>query len=147
MKLKGNVYEITPEIHKALSSKGYTGKTMKSEIDILIMNNILRDVTYIGRGDRTSNTKTFFTVTLPKLVEEIQNKTFNEIDLERQGPRTVITSNIIDNYTRFEVLLRLKLSGHTDTLTEASNLIDDLCKRGEIQNTQQYRNAPNKFSK
>ena len=45
------------------------------------------------------------------------------------------------------MLLGLKLSGHTDTLTEAtSNLKDDLYKTGEIQNKQQYRNALNKFS-
>ena len=44
------------------------------------------------------------------------------------------------------MLLVLKLSGHSDTLTEASNLIDLLYKRGEIQNEEQYRNAPNKFS-
>ena len=60
--------------------------------------------------------------------------------------RDSIPSNIIDNYTRLEVLLRFKLSGHNDTLTEASNLIDELYKRGEIQNEQQYRNALNKFS-
>ena len=52
-----------------------------------------------------------------------------------------IPSNIIDFYTRLEVLLGLKLSAHTDTLTEASNLIDELYKLGEIQNKQQYRNA------
>ena len=46
----------------------------------------------------------------------------------------LIPSNIIDIYTRLEILLRLKLSGHTDTLTEASNLNDELHKRGEIQN-------------
>ena len=40
----------------------------------------------------------------------------------------------------------LKFFGHTDTLTESSNLIDDLYKRGEIQNKQQYRNAHNQFS-
>ena len=34
--------------------------------------------------------------------------------------------NIKDIYTRLEVLLGLKLSGHTDTLTETSNFIDDL---------------------
>ena len=56
-----------------------------------------------------------------------------------------IPSNIIDIYTRLEILLGSKLSGHTETLTEASNLIDELCKRGEIQNKQQYRNALNKF--
>ena len=60
--------------------------------------------------------------------------------------KTIIPSNIIDIYTKLEVLLGLKLSGHTDTLTEASNLIDELYKRGDIQNKQQYRNALNKFS-
>ena len=55
-------------------------------------------------------------------------------------------SNINDLYTRLEVLLVLKLSGHTDTLTEASNLIDVLYKPGEIQNKEQYRNALDNFS-
>ena len=49
-------------------------------------------------------------------------------------------------YKRLENLLGLKLSGHTKTLKEASNLIDELYKRSEIQNKQQYRNALNKFS-
>ena len=40
----------------------------------------------------------------------------------------IIPSNIIDFYTRLEVSLGLKLSGHTDTLTEASNLVDDIYK-------------------
>ena len=60
--------------------------------------------------------------------------------------KIVIPSNITDIYTRLEVLLGLKLSVHTNTLTDASNLIDELYKRGEIQNKQQYRNALNKFS-
>ena len=54
-------------------------------------------------------------------------------------------SNIIEIWTRLEILLGLKLSGHTDTLTEASNLIDELYKRGEIETEQQYKNALNKF--
>ena len=61
--------------------------------------------------------------------------------------KNIIPSNIIDIYTRLEVLLGLKLSGHPDTLTEASNLIDELYKLGEIQNKQQKQNAPNNFSK
>ena len=68
-------------------------------------------------------------------------------NLQGEGVKIIIPSNIIDIYTRLEILLGLKLSGHTDTLTEASNLIDELYKRGEIQNKQQYRNAINKFSK
>ena len=66
-------------------------------------------------------------------------------NLQGEGVKIIIPSNIIDIYTRLEVLLGLKLSGHTDTLTEASNLIDELYKRGEIQTKQQYRNALNKF--
>ena len=151
IQIKDNIYDLTPEIYKALSYTGYTGKNMKNESDILMMNNIIRDLRYTGRGDRDSRTNFFFTKTLPKLVEDIQNKTFEEISddsdgLQGEGVKIIIPSNIIDIYTRLEVLLGLKLSGHTDTLTEASNLIDELYKRGEIQNKQQYRNALNKFT-
>ena len=71
---------------------------------------------------------------------------FKPDNLQGRGiEKFIIPSNIIDIYTRLEVLLGLKLSGHTHTLTEASNLIDQLYKLGEIQNKQQYRNALNKF--
>ena len=60
--------------------------------------------------------------------------------------KIIIPSNTIDIYSGLEILLEKKLSGHTDTLTEASKLIDELYKRGEIQNKQQYRNALYKFS-
>ena len=124
---------------------------MKSESDILMMNNIIRDLGYTGVDCRDSKGKIFLTKTLPKLVEKIQNKTSEEItddsnDLQGEGLKIIIPSNIIDIYTRLEILQGLKLSGHTDTLTEASALIDELYKRCEIQNKQQYRNAINKFS-
>ena len=152
IQIKDNVYDLTPEIYKALSDTGYTGKNMKNESDILMMNNIIRDLGYTGREDRDSKRKNFFTTTLPKLVNDIQNKTFEEItddsddDLQGEGLKFIIPSNIIDIYTRLEVLLGLKLSGHSDTLTEASALLDELYKRGEIRTKQQYRNALNKFS-
>ena len=126
---------------------------MTDENDILMMYNIIRDLGYNGTGDRDSKRKTFFLKKLPKLVEDIQNKTFDETsddsdDLQGEGiEKIIIPSNIIDIYTRLEILLGLNFSGHTDTLTEASNLIDELYKRGEIQNKQQYRNALNKISK
>ena len=40
----------------------------------------------------------------------------------------LIPSSVMDVYTRLEVLLGLKVSDHTDTLTEASNFIDDLIR-------------------
>ena len=70
---------------------------------------------------------------------------FKKHNLEGQGLKVIIPSNIFDISTRLKILPGLKLSGHTDTLTEASNLIYDLCRKGEIQNEQQYRNALNKF--
>ena len=134
-----NVYDLNREIHKALSSTSYTGKTMKDNSDILMMNNSIGDLGCTGTGDKRPNRETFFTITLRKLVDEIQNKTFDEItdnsdDLQGEGLKIIIPSNIIDIYTKLEILLGLKLSGHTDTLTEASNLIDELYKRGETQN-------------
>ena len=110
---------------------------MKKESDILMMNNIIRDLGYTGRGDKPSERKTFLTETLPKLNKDIRNKTFEEIiddsdDLQGERVKNIVPSNIIDIYTRLEILLGPKLSGHTDTLTEPSNLIDELYKREEI---------------
>ena len=150
IKINGNIYDLTSEVYKALLNPLYTGNTMKNDDDFLMLYNILKDVKYTGIGDRPSNRKKFFTETLPKKVSEIQNIRFDETtddsdDLQGEGVKIIIPSNIIDIYTRLEILLGLKLSGHTDTLTEASNLIDELYKRGEIQNKQQYRNALDKF--
>ena len=150
IQIKDNVYDLIPEIYKALSYTGYTGEILKNENDILMLYNIIRDLRYTGIGDKKTKRKLFLTETLPRLVEEIQNRTFEEItddsdDLQGEGVKIIIPSNIIDIYTRLEVLLGLKISGHTDTLTEASKLIDELYKRGEIQNKQKYRNALDKF--
>ena len=124
---------------------------MKNENDIFTMYNIVKDLGYTGVGDKKSNRKTFFTISLPKVVDDLQNKTFDEItddsdDLQGEAVKIIIPSNIIDIYTRLEILPGLKLSGHIDTLTEISNLIDEIHKRGEIENKQLYRNALNIFS-
>ena len=99
---------------------------------------IIGDLGYTGVGDRDSKRKIFCTKTLPKLVEKVQSKTFEEItndsdDLQGEGIKIIIPSKINDIYTRLEVLLGLKLSRHTYSLTEASNLIDELYKRVEMQ--------------
>ena len=48
---KDNIYDLTPEIYKALSNTGYTGDTMKNAADILMMNNIKNDLVFTGVGD------------------------------------------------------------------------------------------------
>ena len=54
MEINETIYELTPEIYKALSFTGYTGKIMKNENDILMMNNITNDLGYTGIGNRDS---------------------------------------------------------------------------------------------
>ena len=70
-KLNENIYDLTPEIFKALSSTSYTGKTMKNEDDALTVYNIVRRLGYTGVDDKTSNRKTFFAITLPNLFDDI----------------------------------------------------------------------------
>ena len=107
------------------------------------MYNFLVDVGNHGVGDEKTNQKKFFI----NLFKKFRNIRKEEPDkLQGQGVKIIIPSNIIDIYTRLEVSLRLKLSGRTDTLTEASASIEELYKRSEIQKKKQYRNALNKFS-
>ena len=73
LRIRQNDYELTPEIYNALSFTGDTVKTMKNKNDISMMNNFINDLSYTGIGDRDSKRKTFFTITLPNLVDEIQN--------------------------------------------------------------------------
>ena len=89
---------------------------------------------------------------LPKAVAKIQNPPLTAIenvedcsDLQGEGIKIITPSNIFDIYISLEILLGLNTFGQTYSLREASNLIDELYKRGEIQNEQQYQKALNKF--
>ena len=62
-------------------------------------------------------------------------------DVPGEEMKTGIPSTIIDICTRLEVLLGLKLSGHTENLKEASILKDELYKSSENQNEYQNRKA------
>ena len=78
LRIRDNDFDLTPENFKALSSLSYSGKTMKDGNDFFMMNIPRRDLGYTGVGDGKSNRKTFSTKKLPKLVDEIQKKTFEE---------------------------------------------------------------------
>ena len=75
-----------------------------------------------------------------------QSKTkFRKLNLEGQRVNFMIPSNTIDIYTRLEILLGSNLFGHTDTLTEAGNSIDELYMRNEIQNDNNIEMLSTKF--
>ena len=117
---------------------------MRNENDRRTVYNFLTGIGYTGDGDEKTNQNKFF----KRLFKQFRIiKKEKPDNLKGQGiEKTIIPSNIIDIYTTLEILLELNLSGYTDTLTEAINLIDETYKQGEIQNKQKYRNAPNNFS-
>ena len=52
-----NIYEFTPEIHKALSNSSYTGKSTKNEDDRRTSYKFLVDLGYNGQHDEKTNQK------------------------------------------------------------------------------------------
>ena len=151
--IKDQDFDLKPNIQKYFIKTKLTTKRMNNE-DKQIVYDILKNTgfhsTHHVKGMNSARMHDAL-YNLPKTVAKIRNPPLSAIenesdDLQGEGVKIIIPSNIFDIYTRLEVLLGLKLSGHTDTLTEASNLSDELYKRGEIQNKQQYRNAINKFS-
>ena len=79
IRMNDNVYDKTPEIHKALSSTSSMGRTMKNKNDVLTMNNIIRHLGYTGRRDRQSNGKSWFTKTLPKYLILFKKKLLTKV--------------------------------------------------------------------
>ena len=146
VEINENKYNITPGLQKVLTDRKYKTAKSLNDADKVVFRDILLKTGYYKRlptkGRQTGRDK-YIRNELDDDVRRILN-----LDTKLSGKgieKIIIPSNIIDIYNRLEVLLGLKLSGHTDTLTEASNLIDELYKRGEIENKQQYRNSLNKF--
>ena len=109
---------------------------------ILLFKSSIDDIGFTGIRDRNSERKYLILGDLPKEVLGIESRNVSEddsSDVPGKGMKLIISSNIFDIWTRFEVLIRLNFSGHS--LTKASILILGLYGRSEIQNEQQFRNA------
>ena len=149
-------YDISPDIQAYFTNTKLTTKLLDNFEKETVFD-ILQNVGFYDntpkKGFKAARMKDAFS-DLPQEIAGIRNPPLPTIenvedssDLEGQGiEKNIIPSNTIDIFFTLEILLGLNISGHTDTLTEASNLIDELHKRCEIQNKQQNRNAPNKFS-
>ena len=119
IKIDEKIIDITPGIQKVLTDKTNIALKQLNDEDRDIFTKILENLNFENykplRGESKSGR-----------YKQSKND-FNKHDLKGRGiEKIIIPSNIIDIYTRLEDLLGLKLSGHTDTLTEASNLIDEL---------------------
>ena len=154
--VKYQEYDTTPHIQAYFTNTKQTTKNMDNEDKLTVFNRLKNTSFYSTKHTKDLNSARARDALykLPKVIAKIQNPPLPAIEniedvsdnLQGDGVKIIILSNIIDIYTRLEIVLGLKLSGHTHTVTEASNLIDELYKRGEIQNKQQYRNALDKFS-
>ena len=105
--------------------------------DEVIPSNISRKLNYTKyspqRGKKSGRSN-YIKRHLDSDVKKIQNETAGEI--EGQGMKILINSNIIDIWTKLEVLLELTLSGHTDTLPGGSNLIEESYKKTQTKQFQ-----------
>ena len=147
VKTSGTKYDITPGLQKVFTDTKYETAKSMSDTKKVVFKDILSKTIYYNR----KLTEGKMSGRYRHIKNDLDNDVIKILNLDtklkgRGIEKIIIPSNIIDIYARLVVLLGLKLSGHTDTLSEASNLIDELYKRGEIQIKQQYRNAPNKCS-
>ena len=154
--IENHEYDIKPNIQKYFTNTRLTTRNMDDE-DKSTVYDILKNTGFFSmkhtKGLNSARMKDAL-YNLQKEIAKIRNApppALQKIEdfsvLEDRGVKSFIPSNLIDIYTRLEVLLGLKISSHTDTPTQSSNLIDELYKRGEIQNKQQNRNALINFSK
>ena len=152
--INGHEYDIKPVIQEYFTNTKQTTKNMDDE-DKIIVYDILNDLGFYSKrhtkGTKNSKRIKDAFYNRPNVVAKFRNPPLPAIEntednLQGEGVKIIFPSNIIDIYTRLEILLGSNLSGHTDTLSEASNLIDELYKRGEKENKQQYRNALDKFT-
>ena len=125
LKIEEKIYDTTPGFQKVLTDTSNTPMKKLNDKDRKIFNKYLESLDCENykalRGKskpfRYNHSKTNF------------KKRVNKTNIQG-GMKIIITCKIIYNYIRLEILLGLKLSGHNNVFTEASNLIDELYKRG-----------------
>ena len=147
LEISGNKCDITPGLQKVFTDTKYETAKSMSDTEKVVFRDILSKTNYYNRKPTKRRMSGRDRYIKNDLDNDLRRILYLDKTLQGRGvEKTILPSNIIDIYTRLEVLLGQKLSRHSDTLTEASNLIDELYKRGEIQNKQQYRNALYKIS-
>ena len=128
--IKNQEYDITPDIQAYFTNTKHTTQIL-DDIEKETVYDILQDVGFFDNiphvGLKAARMQDALHI-LPNEIKRIREPVLPPIenDLQGEGVKIIIPSNIIDIYTRLEILLGLKLSGHTDILTEASILLDEL---------------------
>ena len=128
VEITGREYTLNPEFQRAFTYTRYNSNNIDTDDESVLtfdkkLNVLNYDPSKECNSKRTKSTKN----DLRKRVYKIKNPplTLPTNDLQGEGVKTIIPSIIIDIYTRPEILIGTNLSGHIDTLTEASNFIDE----------------------
>ena len=141
-----NEYDLTKGIRNVLTKKTYKSIKSLNDNEKVVLRDFLSKIGYYNQKPTKGKPSGLDNFIKTDLDDDVRKILKLDTNLKGKGvEKIIIPSNIIEIYTRLEVLLGLKLSGHTDSLTEASALIDELYKRGEIRTKQQCRNALDKF--
>ena len=105
IKINENVFDITQGIQKVLTDTSNIPIKKLNDQDRVIFINILDSLDFKNykpvRGESKSGRY------------KLSKSNFKKHNLEGEGVKIIIPSNIIDIYSRLEILLGLKLSGHT----------------------------------
>ena len=134
-------YDRATDIQEFFTKTFLTTKPMNNEDKSTVFDVLQKTCFYSmthNEGLNSTRTKDA-TYDLPKAIAKTHNPPLppptneneEEVDnLQGEGiEKTIFASNIVDIYTRLQVLLGLKPSGLTDTLTEGTNLLDELYKK------------------
>ena len=131
VEINNKKYNITPGIQKVFTDTSYITAKSMSDTEKLVFRDILQKTDCYNRlptKGHMSGRDRYIKNDLDNDVRRILN-----LDIKPKGKgieKIIIPSNIIDIYTRLEILLGLKLIGNSDTPTEASALMDQLYKMG-----------------
>ena len=121
VEIKSQNFNITPNHNNVFTDT--TGKPLNKldKMENLTYEKLLKTLNY-GNYKHKSGEKISVGHKITKII-------LKPINLPGGGVKIINPSNINDIYTKLEILLGIKLSGHTDTLTEASILIDEFYKK------------------
>ena len=123
VEINAEEYNSIPDVQRAFTDTRYNfSNIIMDDESVLTFDNILNSLNYDSSKDSNSKRTKLIKNDLRKRVNKIKNPplALPTNDVQGEGVKIIIPSNIIDIYTRLEILLGLKVSGHTDTLTEAS---------------------------
>ena len=119
VEINDDQYNITSGLQKVFTNKSYDTANSMNDMEKVIFRDILQKTNYNNRKRQKGPMSGRDRYIQNKLDDDVRKILNLDKQLKGRGvEKIIIPSNIIDIYTRLEILLGLKLSGYTDTLTE-----------------------------